>query len=41
MLQPGDLLPDVPLVATDGRTIRTRELTGHEPLVLVFFRGSW
>lgn len=37
----GQEAPGVSLPGTDGETYSSSALKGEQPLVLVFFRGSW
>lgn len=37
----GSVPPDFTLQATDGSEVSLAGLRGREPVVLVFFRGTW
>lgn len=37
----GDVLPDAPLVSTDGSPTTLHEAIGDRPAIVVFFRGAW
>lgn len=41
VLRAGDLAPDFALPDQSGRVTSLRELLGHGPVVLTFFRGGW
>lgn len=40
-LQPGDPLPSMALVTTDGVTVTDRDLVASAPTLLVLYRGWW
>lgn len=40
-LQPGDPLPPMALLTTDGVTVTDRDLVATAPTLLVFYRGWW